>query len=67
MGYYNKTHNTEIVPTQFDYTNYHGLGGGFPPFGDKNKISVISSNSDKELMGFYDIKGTKICDKKKAK
>jgi WG containing repeat len=62
MGYYNIELNREIVPTQFDYTNYHGLGGGYPPIGDKDKISVISSNSDKELMGFYDIKGSKICD-----
>lgn len=62
MGYYNIELNREIVPTQFDYTNYHGLGGGYPPIGDKDKISVVSSNSDKELMGFYDIKGSKICD-----
>lgn len=62
LGYYSLSLNKEIVPTQFDYTNYHGLGGGFPPIGDKDKISVISSKSDKELMGFYDIKGAKICD-----
>ena len=62
MGYYNISLNTEIVPTQFDYTNYHGLGGEYPQVGDKDKISVISSKSGRELMGFYDKSGIKICD-----